>query len=191
MTAPTTMPPTVVTGDGSDLAKLEDRVRRIWAVAKVRVEDGGDRSPNVAELNEEVEQAEFEFNSTLTSLFNRLYYPGRHPRDGECLLTTPLKMTPTRAKDGKSNLIDGETAIEEALASTGASKLQKEITDANVDALRTRAETMLWITGGDRRARWKDIEEQSISNVRWPWLPPQGLDELRRRAFSTGDWAGG
>ena len=55
----------VVTGDGSDLAKLEDKVRRIWAVAKVREEDGGDRSPNVAELNEEAEQAEFEFNATL------------------------------------------------------------------------------------------------------------------------------
>ena len=35
----------VVTGDGTDLAKLEDKVRRIWAVAKVREEDGGDRSP--------------------------------------------------------------------------------------------------------------------------------------------------
>ena len=57
----------IVTGDGSDLAKLEDKVRRIWAVAKVKDEDGGDKSPNVAELNEEAEQAEFEFNSTLTS----------------------------------------------------------------------------------------------------------------------------
>ena len=31
------------------------------------------------------------------------------------------------------------------MASTGASKLEREITDANVDALRTRAEHMLWI----------------------------------------------
>ncbi len=178
----------VVTGDGSDLAKLEDMVRRIWAVAKVRNEDGGDRSPNVAELNEEAEQAEFGFNATLVQLFNRIYYPGRHPKDGERLLAAPLKMTPTKAKDGKSNVIDGETAIEEALTSTGASKLQKEITDANVDALRTRAETMLWIAGGERRARWKDIEEQAICNVRWPWLPPKGLDDLRRRALATGDW---
>ena len=47
---------------------------------------------------------------------------------------------------------------------------------------------MLWIAGGDRRARWKDIEEQAICNVRWPWLPPKGLDDLRRRAIDTGDW---
>ena len=96
-------------------------------------------------------------------------------------------MTPTKAKDGKSNLIDGESAIEDALAATGASKLQREITDANVDSLRTRAEQMLWI-GADRRARWKDVEDRAISNVRWPWLPPKGLDDLRRRAISTGDW---
>jgi hypothetical protein len=177
----------VVTGDGSDLAKLEDRVRRIWAVAKVQDEDGGDKSPNVAELNDEAEQAEFEFNATLTSLFNRLYYPGRHPKDGECLLSISLKMTPTKAKDGTSNVIDGESAIEDALASTGASKLQKEIADANVDSLRTRAEQMLWI-GADRRARWKDVEDRAVSNVRWPWLPPKGLDDLRRRAISWGDW---
>lgn len=176
-----------MTGDGSDLAKLEDCVRRVWAVAKVRDEDGGDRGPNVAELNEEAEQAEFEFNATLTSLFNRLYYPGKHPKDGECLLSVSLKMTPTKAKDGKSNLIDGENAIEDALAGIGASKLQKEITDANVDFLRARAEQLLWI-GADRRTRWKDVEDRAISNVRWPWLPPKGLDDLRRRAIASGDW---
>jgi hypothetical protein len=178
----------ILTGDGSDLAKLEDNVRRIWAVAKVKEEDGGEKSPNVTELNEEAGQAEFAFNSTLTSLFNKIYYPGRHPKDGDGLLWVSLKMTPTKAKDGKSDIIDGETAVEEALASTAASKLYKEINDKNVDALRTRAEQMLWIAGGDRRARWKDIEEQAICNVRWPWLPAKGLDDLRRKAITTGDW---
>jgi hypothetical protein len=179
----------ILTGDGSDMAKLEDKVRRIWAVAKVKDEDGGDKSSNIAEMNDEEENAEFEFNSTMTSLFNRLLYPGKDPKGvGECLLSTPLKMMPTKAKDGKSNFIDGETAIEDALSATGASKLYKEITDANTEALRTRAETMLWIAGSDRRAKWKDIEEQAICNVRWPWLPSKGLDELRKRAVKTGAW---
>ena len=177
----------VVTGDGSDLAKLEDRVRRIWAVAKVREEDGGDKGPNAPELNEEVEHAEFEFNSTLTALFNRVYYPGKHPKDGETLLQVPLKMTPTKAKDGKPDAVDGEAAIEDALAATGASKLYKEIKDDNWDTFRTRAETMLWI-GTDRRARWKDVEDRAISTVRWPWLPPKGLEDIRKRAISRGDW---
>jgi hypothetical protein len=177
----------VVTGDGSDIAKLDDRVRRIWAVAKVQQEEGGDRGPNAAELNEEASQAEFEFNSTLTTLFNRVYYPGRHPKEGDTLLHVPLKMTPTKSKDGNPNVIDGETAVDDALTSTGASKLQKEVTDANWDALRSRAETMLWI-GADRRVRWKDIEDRAVSNARWPWLPPKGLDEIRRRAIARDEW---
>jgi hypothetical protein len=177
----------VVTGDGTDLGKLEDKVRRIWAVAKVREEDGGDKSPNIAELNEETEIAEFDFNATLVNLFNRVYYPGRHPKEGEGLLYAALKLTPTKAKDGKPDLIDGEAAVDEALASTGASKLEREITDANFEKLRSRAEDMLWISG-DRRARWKDVEEQAICNVRWPWLPPKGLEEIRKRALAASDW---
>jgi hypothetical protein len=177
----------VVTGDGSDMGNLEEKVRRIWAIAKVREEDGGDKSPNRLELDEEAQQAEFDFNSALINLFNRVFYPGRHPREGEGLISAALKLTPTKAKDGSKDTIDGEAAVEDALASTGASKLEREITEANVDKLRTRAEDLLWISG-DRRARWKDIEEQAICNVRWPWLPPKGLDELKRRAIGTGDW---
>jgi hypothetical protein len=177
----------IVTGDGSDMGNLEEKVRRIWAIAKVREEDGGDKSPNRIELDEEAEQAEFEFNSTLINLFNRVFYPGRHPKEGEGLLSAPLKLTPTKAKDGKGDTIDGETAVEDAVASTGASKLEREVNDVNADKLRTRAEDLLWISG-DRRARWKDIEEQAICNVRWPWLPAKSLDELKRRAIGTGDW---
>ena len=61
----------VVTGDGSSLASLEDKTRRIWAIARVREETGGDRSPHKAELEEEAEQAEHEFNSTVVALFNQ------------------------------------------------------------------------------------------------------------------------
>ncbi len=36
-------------------------------------ETGGDKSPHKGELDEEAEQAEIEFNSTVVSLFNRVY----------------------------------------------------------------------------------------------------------------------
>lgn len=177
----------VVTGDGSDIAKLEDKVRRIWAVEKVKAEDGGERSPNLAELNEEAEAAEFAFNATLINLFNRVYYPGRHPKNGEGLLYVPLKLVERKAKDGQPAAVDGEAAVEEALSATAASKLYVAIDDTNAEALRSRAETVLWLSG-DRRARFKDIEEQAICNPRWPWLPPKGIDELRKRAVNTGTW---
>ena len=35
----------VITGDGSNLASLEEKTRRIWAIARVLEETGGDQSP--------------------------------------------------------------------------------------------------------------------------------------------------
>lgn len=179
----------VVTGDGTDLAKLEDKVRRIWATAKVLQEDGGDRSPNLAELEEEAETAEFEFNSTLINLFNRVYYPARLPKGGtEGLAYAALKLVERRSKEGGPTTIDGEAAVEEALSSTGASKLIVDLADEGVtSSLRIRAEDLLWGTT-ERKTRWKDVEERAICNVRWPWLPPRGLEDVKRAALGTGQW---
>jgi Protein of unknown function (DUF499) len=179
----------VVTGDGTDLAKLEDKVRRIWATAKVLQEDGGERSPNLAELEEETETAEFEFNSTLINLFNRVYYPARLPKGGtEGLAYAALKLVERRNKEGGPTTIDGEAAVEEALSATGASKLIVDLSQEGVTAsLRARAEDLLWGTT-ERKTRWKDVEERAICNVRWPWLPPRGLDDVKRAALGTGQW---
>jgi hypothetical protein len=179
----------VVTGDGTDLAKLEDKVRRIWATAKVLQEDGGEKSPNLAELQEETETAEFEFNSTLIALFNRVYYPARLPKGSlEGLAYAALKLVERRNKDNGPTTIDGEMAVEEALSATGASKLIVNLTEEGVlPALRARVEDILWGTT-ERKTRWKDVEERSICNVRWPWLPPRGLDQVKQAALGTGQW---
>jgi uncharacterized protein DUF499/Fn3 domain-containing protein len=179
----------VVTGDGTDLAKLEDKVRRIWATAKVLQEDGGEKSPNLAELQEETETAEFEFNSTLIALFNRVYYPARLPKGPvEGLAYAALKLVERRSKENGPTTIDGEMAVEEALSATGASKLIVDLTEEGVlSSLRARAEDILWGTT-ERKTRWKDVEERSICNVRWPWLPPRGLDQVKQAALSTGQW---
>ncbi len=178
----------VVTGDGTDLAKLEDKVRRIWATAKVVQEDGGERSPNLAELEEEAETAEFEFNSALINLFNRAYYPARLPKGTEGLAYAALKLVERRSKDGGPATIDGEAAVEEALSATGASKLIVDLSaEQTLSSLRTRAEDQLWGTT-ERKTRWKDVEERAISNVRWTWLPPRGLDEIKRVALANGQW---
>jgi hypothetical protein len=50
-----------------------------------------------------------------------------------------------------------------------------------------RAQDLLWGTT-ERKARWKDMEERAICNVRWPWLPPKGLDDVKRIAISVGEW---
>jgi hypothetical protein len=174
----------IVTGDGTDLASLEDKVRRIYAVAKVKAEDGGEASPNLAELNAEEETAEFDFTATLEQIFNRVYYPGRDAKGQPGLIGAPLKFDTSKKRDGA---LDGEAAIEAALSSIGSSKLIAAIDGTNSDGLIQRAQDVLWV-GKERKARWADIVEQSLCNVRWPWLPPKGLETLKTNAVASGTW---
>jgi len=166
----------VVTGGESNLGSLEEKTRRIWAIARVFEETGGEKSPHKSELEEEQEQAELDFNSTVVSLFNRVYYPSR----GEL---KPAKLSMTFA----GNEFRAEDQIEKSLADVGASKLYKDV-KANSEMLLTRAEEMLWPAGGERRVLWRDVVSRSLTNERWPWLPPKGLDELRKIAEGSGRW---
>ena len=165
----------VVTGGGSDLASLEDKTRRIWAIARVREETGGDKSPHRDELDEEAEQAEQDFNSTVISLFNRVYYPMKNG-------LTPAKLSMTFA----GNQFLAEEQVEKTLADTGVSKLIRSV-DANAEMLTTRAEDMLW-PASEQRIPWKDVTSRAVSNPRWLWLPPKGLDALRNIAVGQGRW---
>lgn len=99
----------VVTGDGSDLASLEEKTRRIWAVARVAEETGGEASPHRSELEKETEQAAYDFNATVVGLFNRVFYPVRGK-----LAEAKLSMTFT------ANHFRGEEQIEKALAAATA-----------------------------------------------------------------------
>jgi hypothetical protein len=166
----------VVTGDGSSLGSLEDKTRRLWAIARVLEETGGDKSPHKSELEEEAEQAELDFNATVVSLFNRVYYPSRNG-----LTAAKLSMT------FGGNQFRADEQIEKALADVGASKYYSKVED-NVEMLLNRAEEMLWPTGGDRRVPWRDVASRALTNERWPWLPPKGLEELRKLAVGRGRW---
>ena len=166
----------VVTGDGSNLASLEEKTRLIWAIARVFEETGGERSPHKSELEEEAEQAEYEFNSTVVALFNKVYYPKKGG-----LFHAKLAMT------FAGNKFKAEDQIEKSLAEMSASKLYRNIAD-NATMLIGRAEDLLWPAGGDRRIPWRDIVSRSICNERWSWLPPKGLEELRKIALGQDRW---
>ena len=167
----------VVTGDGSSLGSLEDKTRRIWAIARVLEETGGEKSPHKSELEEEGEQAELDFNATVVSLFNRVYYPSRNG-----LTAAKLSMT------FGGNQFRAEEQIEKALADVGVSKLYRTVDDQVVEVLMSRAEEMLWPPGGDRRVPWRDVASRAVTNERWPWLPPKGLEALRKTAEGRGRW---
>ena len=167
----------VVTGDGSSLGNLDEKTRRIWAVAKVLETTGGDKSPYLSELQDEGKQAEHVFNTTVCVLFNRVYYPAKNG-------LTPAKLSMTF---GESHF-KGEEQIEKALADVGASKFFRVLDDVAIETLLGRAEDMLWPAGGDRRIPWRDVASRALSNERWPWLPLKGLETLRKAAEARGRW---
>ncbi len=79
-------------------------------------ETGGDKSPHRTELEDEAKQAEIEFNSTVVSLFNRVYYPARSPIDPTKSGLTPAKLALTVGSQFLA-----EDQIEKALRETSAS----------------------------------------------------------------------
>jgi hypothetical protein len=165
----------VVTGDGSSLGNLEEKVRRIWAIAKVK-DEVGEKSVHIKELQEEEEAAEFDFNSTVVSLFNRVWYPAKAG-----LIFAKLQIEPSKAT------LDGEAAVKKALVATGASKLEPAVTNDNADALLLRAEDQLW-GGAEKRIPWKDVTSRATTNPRWTWLAPKALDDLRTKAEGQDRW---
>lgn len=169
----------VVTGDGSSMGSLEDKTRRIWAIAKVE-QELSDNPTHRQELQEEAEQAEFDFNASVQSLFNRVYFPMERSGKAE-LVHTKLNLR------NEGNEINGEKAVEETLTGSGANKLIIDV-KANFDRLIDRAEDVLW-PGSQTRVRWKDVVERAQSNTRWLWTPAKGLDDLRDQAVSVGRWS--
>ncbi len=165
----------VLTGDGSSLGNLEDKTRRIWAIVRVLEETGGEKSPHKTELEDEDVQAVIEFNSTVVNLFNRVYYPTKSG-------LTPAKLSMTFT----GNQFLAEDQIEKALSDVGASKLVMNV-EANAEMLMTRAEDMLW-SGKERRVPWRDVASRAMTNPRWLWLPPKGLEHLRKIAEGQGRW---
>jgi hypothetical protein len=144
----------VATGDGSSLGNLEDKTRRIWTIARVLEETGGDKSPHKSELDEEAERAEHDFNATVVSLFNRVYYPSKNG-----LTAAKLAMT------FGGNHFKAEEQIEKALADVGVSKLCRTLDD-HIDALLDRAEDILarrGQPGGHQRALAMAAPERSRS----------------------------
>lgn len=148
----------------------------------------GGNASYATELNEEKENAEFEFSSSVTTLFNRVYFP--MPSTGDKTKTelkyAPLKLAAEKNGMGSAIELNGEAAIEAALLSQGALKLVDDVI-GRAESLITRAEEMLWPEKATR-IPWNDVVQRAQSNSRWPWLPPKGLDQLRDHAVSVGRW---
>jgi hypothetical protein len=143
----------VLTGDGTDLSSLDQETRMIYAIAKLQSELD-EEHPQQLELTEKMEQAEQDFNATVTATFNRVWYP-----TGRGLVATKLHMT------FEANRFDGEEQIQKALADVGVSKLCLDI-EKDVPGLIAKAEDLLW-QESQRRLPWRDIKAAALANPRW------------------------
>jgi hypothetical protein len=169
----------VLTGDRTEMAKLDTAARQIFSVKKAERRIDANHS-QYSELQKRKEEAEQAFFSTVQALFDKVLRPvvrgGKEELRPEAIDTTRDQKEP----------FSGEKQIEKTLASDKVGKLILNV-EESYDAVRSKAEALLWPAGEDR-ARWSDIIDRSAENPSFFWLPPKGLETLKRLATEKGRW---
>lgn len=174
----------VVTGGATHFASLEQAMRRLYAAEKVLRELRAD-DPLREEVQDRRNTAEFDLLTTIEQTFNRVWYPGRKPGQGTGLLEAKLQLRTHRDQSNRSSLA-GEAAIEAALDSAG--KLIRD-PEVKADMLRARIEDQLWPPGDAfKTVPWSDITAKAKDNPEFIWLPPGGLEAVKRIAFAKKQW---
>ena len=175
----------IVTGDATRFASMDGAARRLYAARKVQ-KDLGSSHPQAEEVQDKLEQAEFDLLTTIEQVFNKIWYPGLSPRTRQPdLLEQKLDLRVECPKDAPPRLV-GEPQIEAALGPGKASKLIPE-PEKQAEALVGRIEDQLW-PGGVKKVKWHDIEVNARSTARFAWLPAKGLDALKRIALQQARW---
>lgn len=167
----------VLTGDKSSIASIERAARHVYAVAKANNEIDAAHSQR-KELDEKKTQYEQDFQTTVLSVFDKLYFPG-HDHGGDMLRSKALDNTYS-----SNEPYNGEQQIVKTLTSDPI-KLYTQVS-ANFDALRARAESLLF--GNQNDVRKTDLIEKMKQKTQMPWLPSRGFDDLATEAYQRGVW---
>ena len=167
----------ILTGDKSSIASIEKAARHVYAVTKADNEIAASH-PQRKELDEKKTQYAQDFQTTVLSVFDQLYFPGND--GGEDVLRS-------KALDGtypSNEPYNGERQVVKTLTSDPI-KLYTQITE-NFDALRARVESLLF--GSQDEARRIDLLDKMKQLTRMPWLPSRGFDQLAIEAYQRGVW---
>jgi hypothetical protein len=169
----------VLTGGRTAMASLDQAARELYAAQRADKRIGSTH-PQRDELDRKHQAYEQYFLSTARSLFDQVLFPvqraGRPPE----LRAKPLDQT-----WDTSQPFNGEEQIEKTLTADPL-KLYLDV-EAEFDAIRDRAEDLLW-PQNQEEARWTDIVDRYAEQAGMPWLPPKGLDHVKRLALSRGLW---
>jgi len=182
----------IVTGSPTHFLNLDGAMRRLYAAEKVLRELRAD-DPLRAEVEDRRNGAEFEFLAQVENAFNRVWYPGRKPDRSSGLIEARLELRTAKGADGRSSL-NGEAAVEQALKQVGKYEPKpEEKADQLIVRIAGNPETnvggQLWPDGVASNALpWSDIVARARENPQFLWLPPGGLDAVKRHALTSGKW---
>ena len=169
----------ILTGDKTAMGSVEKAARQLYATQKAtgRI---GEKHAQRNELDGKRAAYEQDFSTTVLGLFDKVLFPiqrrGRDPK----LVSKALDMT----RDSTTQF-EGEAQIEKTLLSDPL-KLYQDV-EKDFGAIRDKAEELLWPENQDQ-TRWTDAVDCYAEQPGMPWLPPGGLDALKRIAINRGLW---
>jgi len=169
----------VLTGEKTEMGSVQKVARQVFAAQKAdaRIPKG---HPQRRDLEDKQEQYAQDLTATILTLFDKLFFPVQRPGRPATLVHKPLDMTRDTTKP-----FVGEDQIEKTLARDPL-KLYLDV-EANLDAIRLKAEATLWPEGQDE-ARWTDILDRLAEQAAMPWLPPKGVEQLKTLSCNRGLW---
>ncbi|MGH3265101.1 MAG: hypothetical protein ACRDNS_24265, partial [Trebonia sp.] len=175
----------IVNGSATEFANVEKCVRRIYACTKV-LRTLTDDHPNHADVGNKLANAEFDLTTTIETTFNQVWYPAYDPGAKTIrLVSAKLSLRSVRGA-GKKPELQGEAAVEEALVGAGKLYLKVEGDERALDTILVRADDQLW--GTDKRLSWPDLQARAREVGRFPFLPPGGLEAVRKHAIVKDNW---
>ncbi len=169
----------VLTGEKTAMASVEEAARQFYAAQKAEARIPSSH-PQREDLEKKQQDYDHNFTSTILGLFDKVLFPIQRPGRPPQLASKPLETSRDTTKP-----FDGELQIEKTLTQDPI-KLYVDI-EANFDALRCRAEDILW-PENQNEVRWKDAQDRYKEQPAMPWLPPKGLETLKSIAISRGLW---
>lgn len=169
----------VLSGEKTRIGNVESAARQVFAAKKadLRIPKGHLQRE---ELERKQQQYEQDFFTTITTLFDKVFFPRQLPSKDPVLAHKPLDMTRDQSRP-----FNGEDQIQKTLTSDPI-KLYLDV-DQAFDSIRDKAEGLLW-PGGQDDTRWSDLQDRMSQQAAMPWLPPKALESLKAIACNRGLW---
>lgn len=169
----------VLTGGKTQMGSVEKAARQLFAAMKAdsRIPKG---HPQRDELDKKRQIYEQDFTATVLNLFDKVLFPVQFPGKNPELRHKPLDITRDQSKP-----FNGEDQIEKTLTKDPL-KLYLDL-EGNFDAIKTKAEDLLWLENIEN-VRWSDALERLSEQSGMPWLPPKEIERIKNLACSRGIW---